>query len=155
MTVSQESPFPWDKLISGIYFLGVAVLAIRLLNAVKEIQWIRRSGQHTVIDGQRCVLSSKVKSPFSFFNTIYFPHQHQFDETELKEIVAHELAHVKGRHTVDVLFMEVACILFWPSPVIYLYRKALRDVHEFVADAAVIRDTPWEHYCLLYTSRCV
>ena len=149
MTVSQESPFPWDKLISGIYFLGVAVLAIRLLNAVKEIQWIRRSGQHTVIDGQRCVLSSKVKSPFSFFNTIYFPHQHQFDETELKEIVAHELAHVKGRHTVDVLFMEVACILFWPSPVIYLYRKALRDVHEFVADAAVIRDTPWEHYAEL------
>ena len=149
MTVSQESPFPWDKLISGIYFLGVAVLVIRLLNAVKEIQWIRRSGQHTVIDGQRCVLSSKVKSPFSFFNTIYFPHQHQFDETELKEIVAHELAHVKGRHTVDVLFMEVACILFWPSPVIYLYRKALRDVHEFVADAAVIRDTPWEHYAEL------
>ena len=149
MTVSQESPFPWDKLISGIYFLGVAVLAIRLLNAVKEIQWNRRSGQHTVIDSQRCVLSSKVKSPFSFFKTIYFPNQHQFDETELKEIVAHELAHVKGRHTVDVLFMEVACILFWPSPVIYLYRKALRDVHEFVADAAVIRDTPWEHYAEL------
>lgn len=149
MSVSQESPFPWDKLISGIYFLGVAVLAIRLLNAVKEIQWIRKEGLHTMIDGQRCVLSSKVKSPFSFFNTIYFPKHHQFDETELKEIVAHELAHVKGRHTMDVLFMEVACILFWPSPVIYLYRKALRDVHEFVADAAVIRDTPWEHYAEL------
>jgi len=149
MSISQESPFPWDKLISGIYFLGVAVLAIRLLNAVKEIQWIRKEGLHTMIDGQRCVLSSKVKSPFSFFKTIYFPKQHQFDETELKEIVAHELAHVKGRHTMDVLFMEVACILFWPSPVIYLYRKALRDVHEFVADAAVIRDTPWEHYAEL------
>ncbi|HSF90039.1 MAG TPA: M56 family metallopeptidase, partial [Saprospiraceae bacterium] len=149
MSVVEESPFPWDKLISGIYFLGVAILAIRLLKAVNEIQWIRSSGQHTVIDGQRCVLSAKVKSPFSFFNTIYFPKQHQFDETELKEIVAHELAHVKGRHTMDVLFMEVACILFWPSPVIYLYRKALRDVHEFVADAAVIRDTPWEDYAQL------
>jgi bla regulator protein BlaR1 len=149
LAATPNTPFPWNKLIAGIYFLGVAVMAIRLLNAIREIQWIRRTGQHTLIDGQRCVLSAKVKSPFSFLSTIYFPKHHQFGDTELKEIVAHELAHVKGRHTMDVLFMEAACILFWPSPLIYLYRKALRDVHEFVADAAVIRDTPWERYAEL------
>jgi biopolymer transport protein ExbD len=149
IAATPNTPFPWDKLIAGIYFLGVAVMSIRLLNAIREIQWIRRSGQHTLIDGQRCVRSAKVKSPFSYLSTIYFPMHHQFGDTELKEVVAHELAHVKGRHTMDVLFMEAACILFWPSPLIYLYRKALRDVHEFVADAAVIRDTPWEHYAEL------
>ncbi|HEY3385822.1 MAG TPA: M56 family metallopeptidase, partial [Saprospiraceae bacterium] len=147
--VAKSEPFPWDRLIIGIYALGIAVMAIRLLNAVKEIQWIRQHGMKTMVDGQWCILSDQVKSPFSFFNTIYFPKQHQFEETELKEIVAHELAHVRGKHTLDVLFMESACILLWPSPLIYFYRKALKDVHEFVADAAVIKDTPWENYARL------
>ena len=147
--VAKTKPFPWDRLIVGIYALGIAIMAIRLLNALKEIQWIRQYGLKTMVNGQRCILSDQVKSPFSFFNTIYFPKQHQFGDIELKEIVAHELAHVKGRHTLDVLFMETACILLWPSPLIYFYRKALKDVHEYVADAAVIRDTPWENYAQL------
>lgn len=147
--ISQNTPFPWDKLIMGIYFLGISVMAIRFINAVKDIQWIRMHGTKTMVEGHYCILSEKVNSPFSFFNSIYFPKHHQFDESELKEIVAHELAHVKGRHTLDILLMEAACILLWPSPLIYVYRKALKDVHEFVADAAVIRDTPWEHYAQL------
>lgn len=151
--VAKTKPFPWDRLIVGIYALGIAVMAIRLLNAVKEIQLIRQHGIKTLVNGQWCILSDQVKSPFSFFNTIYFPKQHQFGETELKEIVAHELAHVKGRHTLDILFMETACIFLWPSPLIYFYRKALKDVHEFVADAAVMRDTPWENYAQLLISQ--
>jgi bla regulator protein BlaR1 len=147
--IAKGTPFPWDRLVIGVYFLGVSVMAIRFINAIKEIHWIRLQGTKTLVEGRYCILSTKVKSPFSFFNSIYFPKHHQFDEAELKEIVAHELAHVKGRHTLDVLLMEAACILLWPSPLIYLYRKALKDVHEFVADAAVIRDTPWEQYAQL------
>ncbi|MDZ4749604.1 MAG: TonB family protein [Saprospiraceae bacterium] len=149
IAVSQNTPFPWDRLIMGIYFLGVAVMSVRLLYAVRDIHRIRQHGTKTMVEDHYCILSEKVKSPFSFFSSIYFPKHHQFDESELREIVVHELAHVKGRHTLDILLMEAACILLWPSPLIYLYRKALKDVHEFVADAAVIRDTPWEHYAQL------
>src|SRR5699024_2034811 len=35
-----------------------------------------------------------------------------------------------------VLFLEALCIIFWFHPLVYLYRKELRKVHEYEADAA-------------------
>jgi TonB family protein len=147
------TPFPWHRLIFGVYSIGIAFMLIRLLTAIKEIQKIKQYGKHTWVDGKLCILSGQVKSPFSFFNTIYFPAHHTFGEEELREVIAHEMAHVDGKHSWDILFMELGCILLWPSPLIYLYRKALKDVHEYVADAAVLKDTPWEDYARLLLSQ--
>ena len=140
------SPFPWDTLLKGVYALGVALLSIRLFRAVREIHHIRRSGKQINVLGYPCIISEKVKTPFSFFRSIYLPVDHRFNENELREVVSHELAHVQGKHTLDIILVEVACIFLWPSPLIYLYRKAIRDIHEYMADAAVVKDTPWEHY---------
>ena len=34
--------------------------------------------------------------------------------------------------------MEMVCIFSWFNPLVYAYRKSLREVHEFIADAGVI-----------------
>ena len=146
LSARPVTPFPWDTLLKGVYALGVALLSIRLYRAVREINQIRRSGQQINILGYPCIISDKVKTPFSFFRSIYLPEDHRFNEDELREVVSHELAHVHGKHTFDIILVEVACIFLWPSPLIYLYRKAIRDIHEYMADAAVVKDTPWEHY---------
>jgi TonB family protein len=146
LSAQPASPFPWDKLLTGIYAIGIAFLSIRLFKAIHEINQIRRIGDRINILGYTCIISDKVKTPFSFFNSIYLPKDHRFNDEELREVVAHELAHVHGKHTLDVLLVETACIFLWPSPLIYLYRKALKDIHEYVADAAVLKETPWELY---------
>ncbi len=144
---------PWLKIFTGVYLLGAAVMSVRLLFAFKQILDIRKTGIHTKVSGHLCVLSDKVKSPFSFFNTIYLPLQHSFSEVELNEVIVHEKAHVSGMHTWDVILMELLCIKLWPSPMIYLYRKSMKEVHEFVADAAVLKDTHWENYAQLLVSQ--
>lgn len=144
---------PWLKIFIGVYLLGAAVMSVRLLFAFKQILDIRKTGIHTKVSGHLCVLSDKVKSPFSFFNTIYLPLQHSFSEVELNEVIVHEKAHVSGMHTWDVILMELLCIKLWPSPMIYLYRKSMKEVHEFVADAAVLKDTHWENYAQLLVSQ--
>jgi len=150
---TEAKSIPWLKILTGVYLLGVAVMAIRLLLAFKQILDIRKTGIHTKVSGHLCILSENVKSPFSFFNTIYLPNQHSFSEMEYNEVIAHEMAHVSGMHTWDVILMELLCIKLWPSPMIYLYRKSLKEVHEFVADAAVLKDTPWEKYAQLLVSQ--
>ena len=149
----EAKVIPWLKILTGLYLFGAAVMSVRLLLAFKQILDIRKTGIHTMVSGHLCILSDSVKSPFSFFNTIYLPSQHSFSEVELNEVIVHEKAHVSGMHTWDVILMELLCIKLWPSPMIYLYRKSLKEVHEFVADAAVVKDTPWENYAQLLVSQ--
>ena len=48
----------------------------------------------------------------------------------------HEDIHLKQLHSLDVLLMELVAIVTWFNPVVYLYKKALKDNHEFLADEA-------------------
>lgn len=153
ISTPHAKAIPWFKILGAIYLTGVAVMATRLLLAFKQILEIRKEGEKSTINGHTCVLSEKVRSPFSFFNTIYLPTDHDFNEDELNEVIAHEMAHVSGWHTWDVLLMELLCVKLWPSPMIYLYRKSLKEVHEYVADAAVLKETPWENYAQLLVSQ--
>ncbi|MEO6131113.1 MAG: TonB family protein, partial [Saprospiraceae bacterium] len=143
---SQKQHIPWTTILLIIYLSGILLLFLRMMREIFVILRMKRYGVQLDIDHHQCILAKDVESPFSFFSTMYLPADHQFTEIELAEIIAHEKAHITGGHTMDVLFMELACIALWPSPMIYLYRKKLREVHEFLADAAVLKDTPWENY---------
>jgi TonB family protein len=64
-------------------------------------------------------------------------------------MLAHERAHAHGWHSADVLFAELLCTVFWFHPVAHWYRKALRTVHEYLADAAASRQADRKQYGLL------
>lgn len=145
----EQGQFPWGKLFFMIYAAVVLVLLVKLVNAFRSILRIRKNAQVRPSSGLTCVSSPEIQYPFSFFNTIYLPAVHGFSEEELTEVLQHEQAHVRGGHTWDVLLAELACIAMWPNPFVYLYRKALRDIHEFVADAAVLQNTPWDRYAAM------
>jgi TonB family protein len=51
-------------------------------------------------------------------------------------INVHEQVHVRQFHSLDVLFFEIAAILFWFNPVIYFYKRRIKQVHEHLADRA-------------------
>lgn len=65
----------------------------------------------------------------------------------------HENVHLQQFHSLDVLLMELVSIINWFNPVVYLYKKALKDNHEFLADeAAANYQGDKEHYSLLLLS---
>jgi hypothetical protein len=55
-----------------------------------------------------------------------------------KEILNHELTHVKQKHTIDILLLELLLIVVWFNPFLYLYKKAIQLNHEFLADESVV-----------------
>ena len=80
------------------------------------------------------LLNSKLKpkkgAAYSFFNTMVV-------DRELPEsgiIIDHEKVHMREWHSADVLFIELASIINWFNPVVYLYKKEIRHIHEFIAD---------------------
>jgi hypothetical protein len=93
--------------------------------------------------------------PFSFGRTIYL-HPAQHTAAELAVVVAHEQAHVRQGHTLDVLLAHLGTALFWLNPAAWLLRRALLDNLEYLADAATLRtglDRRAYQYCLLQLSR--
>ena len=65
----------------------------------------------------------------------------------------HENVHLQQLHSLDVLLIELIAIVNWFNPVVYLYKKALKDNHEFLADeAAANYQGDKETYSLLLLS---
>jgi len=50
------------------------------------------------------------------------------------EIIRHEQNHLKQNHFLDIIFIEIIKALQWFNPVIYLFNRSLRAIHEYQAD---------------------
>ena len=77
-------------------------------------------------------------APFSYFNTIVY-NSALYSATELENILEHEKIHSEQHHTVDVLISRLFCIVFWFNPFIWLYKKAILQNLEFIADSEALK----------------
>jgi TonB family protein len=75
-------------------------------------------------------------SPFSFLKSIFIP-AYTVNE-DLDAILKHERVHVRQRHSLDLIFFEILTIIMWFNPLLRLYKRSLREVHEFLADKEVL-----------------
>jgi len=121
----QAKPLPdaalsLGQLLAVIYSCGILFLSLRLV-----VQLI----------GLKKVLK-QVSSPvaYSFFKKVHAG----TDEAGAEVITAHEKAHAAQWHSLDVLLVEAVMIINWFNPVVYLYRIAIKHIHEFIADNEVI-----------------
>lgn len=116
---------------------GIVVMLIRLLVQYLSFRRIRRSSQLLSDDAVKIYQVDKFIIPFSFGRSIFI-NQHQHNEEELKEIIRHEFIHVKQRHTADILWSELLCMLNWYNPFAWLIRRSIRQNLEFIADHQVL-----------------
>jgi beta-lactamase regulating signal transducer with metallopeptidase domain len=133
------------KALAMVYALGVAVLAARFLAGLFLIFKLFLQSKREKKDGFLLVFTEGGIPPFSFFRFIFI-NPNEFDSVDFQQIMQHEQAHVRQRHSFDVVFMELLNILFWCSPLVYLYKTSLRNVHEYLADEAVLRTNTTPQY---------
>jgi TonB-dependent SusC/RagA subfamily outer membrane receptor len=122
---------------SGILLLGVLFLVVRVVVRSLALRSLRRSA--TLIRGGKWKIYQvdEAITPFSFGNAIYI-NRGLHTEKEREEIILHEYGHVRGRHTVDILFAEWLTILNWYNPFAWLIRHSIRQNLEFIADRKVL-----------------
>jgi TonB family protein len=69
-------------------------------------------------------------------------------------IAEHEQVHAGQWHSVDVMIIETVMIINWFNPVVYLYRFAIKYIHEYIADRQVIQaGTDKVDYAMLLLSQ--
>ena len=124
-----------------IYLIPVVWMTLKLLWQFAYIIYLRctcKPIQPLTINHKLLTIYSFPRpcSPFSFGPWIFI-HPEGMDEQTLREVLIHEQAHVRGWHTLDILFSQVVCILFWWNPAAWLMRREVRMNLEFIADKAV------------------
>nr|WP_315214535.1 M56 family metallopeptidase [uncultured Flavobacterium sp.] len=135
-TVVEEKTFEdYLPILIGVsYGMGIAILLGKFafdfysLNTVLRGKLIQRQADFKFID-----IAEKV-APFSYFNTIVY-NSSLYNPAELESILEHEKVHSDQNHTIDVLISRLFCVVFWFNPFIWLYKKAILQNLEFIADS--------------------
>ncbi len=129
-----------------IYWIGAGLMSLRFLYGLGKIAVYYFLGQRVKRGYYRLVLTQKIHLPFSFFRWIFWGKGMDLQDPEAERILKHENTHIQEGHTIDVLLVELISLIAWCSPLVYLYRQAFRNNHEYLADAAVIKEYQLKEY---------
>ncbi|MET0946260.1 MAG: M56 family metallopeptidase [Flavobacterium sp.] len=151
-TVQKEAfEINWNYIALAIYGIGFLALIIKFatdfysLNSVLKGREIQQEADFKFIDIEENI------APFSYFDYIVY-NSSLYSASELESILEHEKVHSDQNHTVDVIISRIFCVLFWFNPIIWLYKKAILQNLEFIADseaAKKISDKKAYQYTLL------
>ena len=133
-TVTKTSTIPFGTIlyVAGAVFFFILFL-LKLFKVLRQI-----IGKHYIeMNGLKVMDNPEQKVPFSFFHYVVVDSA-AFDSDELDLVLRHEAAHARQWHTLDLLFVEIIGVVCWFNPFVWAYRFALKSLHEYAADAAVI-----------------
>jgi TonB family protein len=117
-----------------VYALGIIFFAGKLLMKVVSIIKIVRNGEKELRHDYVLVRTRGKLPTFSFLNYLFWDDSQQLNEKQENQILNHELAHIRRKHSRDILFIEIAHAVMWFNPLMYVIKSALTMTHEFEAD---------------------
>lgn len=145
ITIQVPSSAAWD-IWPWLYWGGVAYCLLRFLVGLFQLYRIYSRGHKQAMGKYTLVYSEEVKAPFSFMHCLFWPAELEDENLEREYMLRHEETHILQYHTLDVLFSEIIKAICWFNPLAYRYSQALRDVHEYLADAAVLQNANRKQY---------
>ena len=150
VTTSTQSRFSVWQVIGGIYLIGVGVMMLLFLFKLAKLLVLIIRSPKRKMSGCKAVFTGREQGSFSFFRYAFFP-----NENVDPDIMRHEMSHISHHHSWDILFAEVMMILQWFNPFIYLYKKELQSLHEYMADRDVVATgVDKKNYMMLILQQC-
>ncbi|WP_375325114.1 M56 family metallopeptidase [Flagellimonas sp. GZD32] len=139
-TQTIQSIWSTENMVIGLYLIVTTFLLIRFILRLSQLKSLANDA---VIWRESTFLhieTQKKINPFSFFNYIFY-NPRIFASDELKTILEHEKVHARQLHSLDILFLEVLKIIFWFNPLLWLYKLAVSQNLEYLADHFAIKST--------------
>lgn len=125
-------------LIRLIYLSGTLIFVLVFLYRLLQVTALILKNKSEVKNGIRIVEIDRDTTPFSFFRFVFI-NRDDADNPGMKEMLSHEMEHVRQGHSFDVLILELLTIFQWFNPFIWLLKRSVRENHEFLADHGVLK----------------
>jgi len=133
-TEAKSFEINWSYMTLAIYGIGFLVFLIKLVLDFYSLYSVLKGKKTHQQSDYKFIDIDKSIAPFSYFDYIVY-NSSMYTSTELESIIEHEKVHSDQNHTFDVLVSRIFCVLFWFNPIIWLYRKAIVQNLEFIADS--------------------
>src|SRR5215213_2760118 len=134
VTITAHQSISVEQWLVLGYALISSMLFIMLGVSIINIWYIIRTHSIRLIERIKFINTRVPGTPFSFMEFIFWNQDIDLQSETGQQIFQHELVHVKEKHTLDKLFMQLILSFFWINPFFWLIRKELRLIHEFIAD---------------------
>ena len=85
----------------------------------------------------RLLVHTQETAPFSWMRYVVVSEQDMIEDG--KDILIHELSHVRQGHSWDLILTDLLILFQWFNPAAWLLKQSMQQVHEFQADDAVLK----------------
>jgi beta-lactamase regulating signal transducer with metallopeptidase domain len=126
-----------------VLYICIAISVLMMVCLLLKIMWVYRMiRNHEVqrMDGYYFIESGLKEAPFTFLDKLFWKKTISLKEDAGQKIFAHELVHIREKHTYDKLFSQFVLCFFWMNPFYWFIQRELNMVHEFLADAKSIKE---------------
>lgn len=145
--VETVSPFDWLRLLLWIYMAGVGLAMLFTLAGTLRMAALIAGGVRYKKDGYTLVVSRRAPGPFSWGGYVVIRPEDLDDSCAM--ILAHERAHLRLCHWLDLIPAQLTAALQWFSPAAWLMMREVKDNHEFQVDRIVAGNEPAEYQLML------
>jgi len=150
MNEHDASIFTPVNLFYMLYFVLAVIFLARMIFSLASIRHMIRIYPKEKLGDVHIVNTTEPGTPFSFFNWLFWNDGIDANSTNGRQVFSHELFHIKQRHSVDLIVMEIVTIVLWINPFFHLIKKEIKAIHEFLADRhAMEGEEKWSYAELL------
>ena len=137
----------WLRAALLVYLTGIVFFIVRNLCSLARLDRLIRQGKREALDSYlpdrkeknvRLVVHDHDIAPFSWMHWIVIARKDL--EENGREILIHELAHIRNRHSWDLLLADLCIFVQWFNPAAWLLKQELQNIHEYEADETVLRE---------------
>ena len=121
-----------------LYIAGLLISTAVVIIKIFQLRGLFRLRSREGRSNYKIVEVPSSRIACTFYKTIFVGDQ--LSEDERAHIIAHELIHVKQKHSLDLLLFEILKIVMWFNPLVYIYQKRIATLHEYIADASVVKN---------------
>ena len=133
----EQSVWSWADITTCIYIIGVvAIFLMTVVQTVRLTKQLRQCEHITDNRGNTIVLTDCATSPFCLFHYIVMSRDDYANNRNY--ILTHEQEHIRLGHCIDLVILQVATIIQWFNPFVWLIGRNLKAIHEFEVDEAVL-----------------
>lgn len=137
----------WMAVMYYVYGITTSLLLLvclwRLFSLLKHTNRYTKNG-----DGLKLITKTEGFTNCSFFNYVFI-NDEDLSTADLSILLKHEQVHARQYHSIDKIVLMVFKAVLWFNPVVYLYDKALEQIHEYEADEITSTDFGNQEYANL------
>jgi TonB family protein len=141
VTAALHSGSSWQNILAlalfSAWLAGAVAVLFRYVNQVLPVLRAAAVAEYSSGYPVKVIRSDKYPGSFSLFSFVVV--NPSISETEAREIMNHELVHIRQMHWFDLVLSSILCAVQWFNPAAWIYSRLIRQNHEYLADEEALQ----------------